>query len=574
MLRFFWGHYRSHVRSVLAAALATAVAAIAEGLTLVALVSLATRATDKGSSAAATLGPVGFHYDTLTLFLITGGLLVISAALRSVSLWLRARTVSHWERVHRVEAVHLMLDADYEHVAQLSPAELQGVVGLVSAASGGLMIIAKVVNAALSFVVLVSMAFVAAPLTALVLALVGGMLVVLQRPLGKLSREGGKKATTVGIESGRLVNAAAREGREIRLFGAQVAVLKRFRRTADEFAVLQRRLTMISGLAPLLYQTLGMLFVIAALGVALSFTSTNITVLGAVALLFIRSLSYGQQLSSAQQEYHQMVPSVERLDRELAELREARAEFGEETTGRISDIQLVGVSYRYPGAPHGDEALHGVTLEFSSPGVVGLAGKSGSGKSTLAQLLLRLRHATEGSMLVNGQPIDMYSARSWTEQVALVPQYPDLVRGTVRENIAFFREGFHDAEMRRVADSVGLDAFFSALPLGYDTELGEAGRDLSGGQLQRLGIARALVGNPSLLVLDEPTSALDLETEEWVQRAIHAASERALVIIISHRPSTLELCNRVIRLQDGHVVADDVTRPDSTVASSDAGRLS
>ena len=361
----------------------------------------------------------------------------------------------------------------------------------------------------------------------------------------------------MGIETGRLVHAAVSEGREIRLFGAQNSVLSRFRVAADEFAVVQRRLTMVNGLAPLIYQTLGMLFVISALGIALSVSSVDIAVLGAVALLFIRSLSYGQQMSSAQQEYHQTVPSVERLDRELMGLRDARASFGDEQTGRIEEIRLEEVSYRYPGNPDEGDALRDVTLVLRSPGVVGLAGRSGSGKSTLAQLLLRLRHASTGSILVNGRPIDEYASPSWTQQVVLVPQQPQLVRGTVRENIAFFRHGIGDSELRRVGEAVGLDEFFFSLPHGYDTVLGDTGRDLSGGQLQRLGIARALVGKPSLLVLDEPTSALDAETEEWVQRGIDAASKTALVVIISHRPTTLEICDRVIRLHEGRLVADE-----------------
>jgi ABC-type bacteriocin/lantibiotic exporter with double-glycine peptidase domain len=94
------------------------------------------------------------------------------------------------------------------------------------------------------------------------------------------------------------------------------------------------------------------------------------------------------------------------------------------------------------------------------------------------------------------------------------------------------------------------------LPQGYDTELGETGRELSGGQLQRLGIARALIGKPSLLVLDEPTSALDAESEAWVQRAIEEASRSALVVIISHRATTLEVCERVVRLDQGRIVDD------------------
>lgn len=570
MFRFFRDHYRTHTRGVVVSAIGTGIAAVAEGLMLVALVAMATRAAEgKGGVSFDTFG-VGNGLTTLELVLITGFLLVFSSALRVFSLWSRARTVASWEKIQRVRAIRLITEADYEHTAQLSPAELQGVVGLVSVASSGLMIIAKVINAAISFGVLVAMGFIAAPLTALGMAVVGGLLVVMQRPLGKLSRDGGRKLTALMIESGRLIDASAREGREVRIFGAQRSVQARFRVLADEYAVAQRRLTVMGGLAPQIYQTLGMLFVIAALGIALSVSSLDVAVLGAVALLFIRSLGYGQQLSGAQQEYHQMVPSVERLDDELDGLSRSIPTFGDEHTGRIREVQINEVGYRYPGQPDDDVALEDVKLLFETPGVIGLAGKSGSGKSTLAQLLLRLRHSTFGSILVNGHPIDSYSAESWTKQVALVPQYPQLIRGSLRENLTFFRDGISDDQLRRVAEAVGLDDFFMSLPNGYETELGESGRDLSGGQLQRLGIARALVGNPSLLVLDEPTSALDAETEQWVQRAIRTASEQALVVIISHRSSTLELCDRVVRLKGGRVVDDGMVATVTATFGPDA----
>ena len=565
MFRFVWQHYRTHVAGVVVAAVTTAVGAIAEGMSLVLLVPLAERATNTGGGAAQQLGPFDLEYSSGTLLVLTVGLILVATAFRVVSVWLRARTVLSWERGEEVRAVEALLEARYEHMASLSPAEVQGVVAHVRYATEGLNTTIKVTNAAISFVMLAGLAFVTSPVTAFVMAAVGLVLLAALRPLSRLSRRGGRKASDLEIEAGRLVNDAARDGREIRLYGVQGRVLERFRHVALAHSKAKGRLKVVKGLAPVVYQGLGLLFVVLALALVLNVGSFDAAALGAVALLFLRSLTYGQQVSDAQQTYAQVVGYAERLDEEIDALTDARDDFGDMPLGRVERITLRHAWYRYPGSP--DDTLRDIDVELRAPAVVGLVGPSGSGKTTLANLLLRLRRPTAGHALVNERDITTYSRESWTHQVALVPQHPQLVRGSVRDNIAFFRGRISDEDVGRVAVAVGLHDLFTSLPDGYDTELGETNRELSVGQLQRLGIARALVGNPSLLVLDEPTSALDAESEAWVQRAIRDVSRNALVVIITHRATTLEVCDHVVRLRDGQVVdASQVAR----VATRDA----
>lgn len=554
MFRFAWRHYRSHVLGVMVAAVTTAIGAIAEGLSLVLLVPLAERATSGDANAVSDLGPLSLDYSSGSLLILTVVLVAVATTFRITAVWLRARTVLSWERSEEVKAVEALLDVRYEHLAGLSPAELQAVVAHVRYATEGLNTTIKVTNAAISFLMLAGLAFVTSPITALVMAAVGVVLLTALRPLTRLSRRGGRKASGLEVEAGRLVNDAARGGREIRLYGVQARVLDRYRDVVTEHAKAKRRLKVAHGLAPAAYQGLGLLFIVLALALVLNVGSFDATALGAVALLFLRSLTYGQQASDAQQAFAQVVAYAERLDRELEALSAARDDFGDEPLERVEFIALERACYRYPDEVNDEDTLRDVDLELRSPGVVGLVGPSGSGKSTLAQLLLRLRHPTAGTVMVNGRDNTRYSRESWTHQVALVPQHPQLVRGSVRDNIAYFRDRIDDDDISRVAVAVGLHDLFRGLADGYDTELGETNRELSVGQLQRLGIARALVGNPSLLVLDEPTSALDAESEAWVQRAIRDVGEKSLVVIITHRATTLEVCDQVVRLDNGRVV--------------------
>ena len=209
------------------------------------------------------------------------------------------------------------------------------------------------------------------------------------------------------------------------------------------------------------------------------------------------------------------------------------------------------MTYRYPGT--GNPALSGLSLDLRPGRIVGIAGPSGSGKSTLAQILLRLRWPTTGEYIVNGMPANEYAVASWNRLVSHVPQHPGLLHGSLAENVSFFNNSISRSQVAAVLREVGLQELVDSLPGGLDAVLGPTGRSLSGGQVQRLGIARALVRNPALVVLDEPTSALDMNAERIIGEALTALRGRSdvLVIVIAHRPSTLELCDEIVMLDAG-----------------------
>ncbi|RPH53416.1 MAG: ATP-binding cassette domain-containing protein, partial [Acidobacteria bacterium] len=204
-----------------------------------------------------------------------------------------------------------------------------------------------------------------------------------------------------------------------------------------------------------------------------------------------------------------------------------------------------------------EPALSKLSLDLRPGTIVGLAGPSGSGKSTLAQILLRVRWPTSGEYLINGRSAGRYSSASWTRLVSHVPQQPRLLHGSLVENVSFLDESITRDQVARALKAVGLEELTDLLAGGLDAELGPTGRSLSGGQVQRLGIARALVREPRLVILDEPTSALDVNAERIVGDALGALRGRSdvLIVIIAHRPSTLALCDEFLVLQDGHVVA-------------------
>jgi ABC-type multidrug transport system fused ATPase/permease subunit len=202
-------------------------------------------------------------------------------------------------------------------------------------------------------------------------------------------------------------------------------------------------------------------------------------------------------------------------------------------------------------------SLSSLSIVIQQGESVGLIGSSGSGKSTLVDIILGLLPPSNGQVKVNGQDIQG-NLRAWQDQIGYVAQSIYLTDDTLRHNVAFGLpdEEIDEAAVHRAIKQAQLEEFIASQPDGLETIVGERGIKLSGGQRQRIGIARALYHDPSVLVLDEATSALDSETEKGVMQAITALKGSKTIIMVAHRLSTIEHCDRLYRLEQGRVVAE------------------
>jgi len=217
------------------------------------------------------------------------------------------------------------------------------------------------------------------------------------------------------------------------------------------------------------------------------------------------------------------------------------------------EIAFRRVAFGYdPAVP----VLHGVTFTISPGQMVGIVGPTGSGKSTVVSLIPRFRDPDTGSITIDGVDIRDYKLRGLRSQIGFVLQDTVLLRGTVRDNIAFGRPDATEDEIIEAAKLANAHEFITRMPQGYDSPVGERGTTLSGGQRQRIGIARALIRDNPILILDEPTAALDAESEHLVIEAMERLMTGRTVIIIAHRLSTLRSADKIIVIQDG-VVAEE-----------------
>jgi ABC-type multidrug transport system fused ATPase/permease subunit len=227
-----------------------------------------------------------------------------------------------------------------------------------------------------------------------------------------------------------------------------------------------------------------------------------------------------------------------------------RPKTGSHRISTIDEVHLEAVGFEFePGRP----LLSDVHVTIKGREAIGVTGASGEGKTTLIELVLGLREPTKGAVSVNGWDVRDLDPGSWSSAVAVVPQQNHLIFGSIADNIRFFRPRFDDAEVVRAARQAHLHDEIELMPDGYDTLVGLGARDLSGGQRQRLGIARALLARPSMLVLDEPTSALDSRSSEFVQSTLRSIRHETTLLIVAHRPETLALCDRVLAVDDGTV---------------------
>lgn len=279
---------------------------------------------------------------------------------------------------------------------------------------------------------------------------------------------------------------------------------------------------------------------------------------GTVVLSFVAAASFSstQSLTMVVSSLLETYAAAERL----FQIEDTQPQVTEPThpkaCGPIREICFDQVGFSYGGNP----VLRDFSLTLSGREKVGVMGESGVGKSTVLRLLLRFWNPQQGQITVNGIPIQEISLNELRRRIALLEQETFLTSGTLGENIALGKPDAAREEIREAARKAGLADFIETLPQGYDTPMGEMGARLSGGERQRVGIARVLLLNPDVIVMDEPTSSLDVLHEKELLQTLEEACRDKLLLLVSHRPSTLTGCGRIVRLEQGRAVEQNVRR--------------
>lgn len=549
-----WRHLADERRAVLLLAVVAVVAAQAESAALVLIALIADAVARDGSSVHVGLGDIAADPSVAMACVLAVGSVLVAALLIFTSGRLVARARARLEREMRDRVVLSYARADWEFQSGQRGDRIQARLRMMDARARVFTGLIGWARGLATLIVFIVVAAVMSPVAAVLILASGSLLSLAVLPIRRWTIRLGRQMANADVTLTEEFSDALNQGADVHVFGAWSTFIRRFTARSQYLQAMRVRVAQLQQLLPVVYQYGAFLLIILVL-IAASWSGSGgeIGRFAASALLLLRSVQYGQMLQLALHDMAASVPRLELMESELI-VPSPKVTPGDRSLERIESIQLREVYYLYPGSAQ--FALNGVSLDLRPGSIVGLAGPSGSGKTTLAQILLRLRWPTSGQYLVNGRSSEEYSTESWNRIASHLPQQPHLLHGTLAENVTYFDPSIPSETVIAALAAVGLDGLLESLPDGLDTQLGPAVRNLSGGQVQRLGIARALVRTPRLVVLDEPTSALDVNSERIVGEALSALRGRdVLVVVIAHRPSTLALCDEIVVLQAGRVTA-------------------
>lgn len=417
-------------------------------------------------------------------------------------------------------------------------------------AQGTLHATAVVINGLMLAVMLV-VAIVVGPATTLVVIGAGVVVLVALRPLNRLGQRRGHAMSEAQFRYAEGVHQVVHLSEEARVFGVTAVQRQNhdcLARAAGDGLLSAQFVGRAAGSS---FQSAVMVLVLAGVAALQALHVSNLAALGVVVLLLVRGSTYAQQLFGSMHWLRQLVPYLDRVDDARRRYRSAAVVRGKAELSGVPALAFERISFAYvSGVP----VLRNVSFEIRPGEMVGFAGPTGAGKSTIIQILLGLRTPDTGRYQIDGSPSAEVDAPSWARLFAYLPQEPRLMRGTVAENIRFFRD-LDDEAVERAARLAHIHEEIVSWPNGYATVVGQRADAVSGGQRQRIGLARALAGSPRVLVLDEPTSALDTRSEQLIHQSLTAARGAITIIVVAHRLSTLHLCDRVIVVTGGRVEA-------------------
>ncbi|HSX02807.1 MAG TPA: ABC transporter ATP-binding protein [Candidatus Saccharimonadia bacterium] len=341
----------------------------------------------------------------------------------------------------------------------------------------------------------------------------------------------------------------------IRSFGAEPQVYQTFRRLADDWQRLGLTRFRFGRLMRMLRELLQALVLTAAVGLTFLQVMHGQATPGDIILVLLlvnQIAGYIRPLAMLTQQTSELEVTLERtvelLDMQPTVIDDADARPLEQ----LESIEFRGVSFHYP--EHKALVLNKVSFKLMAGQTLALVGPSGVGKTTITKLLLRFYEPTAGQILINDRPVSTFTQASIRQHLGMVMQDVALFNETVAENLRFARPDASDQQLRAAAQAAHADAFIAKLADGYGTMVGERGVKLSGGEKQRVAVARAILRDPQLIVLDEATSALDSESEHHVQAGLQRLMRGRTAIVIAHRLSTVRQADQILVLQRGRVI--------------------
>jgi len=448
------------------------------------------------------------------------------------------------------------INADYRFFLDHKQGEIVYRIYTAPGSVGGILrLIPQLLTEILKILIIVAILFsISFPVTCVVIA-IGGIFYFFTRDISrKISYLLGKGRMEACERQNVLINEMISGIKQIKVFLGEKRWVSGFYRAMDRYFTLAKKDVMWINMPVSALE----IFALTALAMFLIFVrkfsphnlTSNLPLLGVFAYSFQRVMPSLSLITNLKMQIMGGLPILETLYSVINE-KMSRLKDGAEVMEEFNDtIKFQSVFFSYPAR---SEALKDVSISLEKKKCTAIVGPSGSGKTTMVNLLIRLFDPTEGAILVDGVDIRDYKRESWLEKIGFVSQDTFIFHASVRDNIAFGFEGAKDEDILSVAKMANAHEFILNLSEGYDTVVGERGMKLSGGEQQRIAIARAILRKPQILIFDEATSALDNVSQSLIQAAIQRIAKEHTVILIAHRLSTIVNADKIVVLDAGAI---------------------
>lgn len=533
-------------------ALSSALSTVIAFTDSLALAGLAIRLTSGLTDAIGSSGLMGRIESAVSSLPVIVALVFTTLSLNLATTIVRERATARWDAQRRLDLIRAFRRADFPKQAGYSGAGLSTSVEQIGRASSSIGAIVGLINSSIRTAVYLGVAVVTSWQVSLICVATGSVMVLALRGLTRATRRMHVRMSRRLIRVGEEIGEMAGSARELHTLNRWDDT-ERF--LAKDIGVLEHikfRSATLAGLVGPVYWTGTLLVGVAVAAWAGRDLGTATSGLAASGLLLIRSLTAAQAAQTMYQSFNDARPYVDRVRTIIADLRRAERTSSEDEVPAGSHLVVEGADLTYGR----DVVVPDLDLDLTGPGGIAIVGPSGSGKSTTLLALSGLSSPDKGTVSVNGIPLDLLRGDELGATIGLLPQDPKLLRGSLRSNLVRPEVERTDEQLWSAIEAVGLTETVRGFEGHMDASVGRSAEGFSGGELQRLGLARLLVNQPDVWLVDEPTSALDRSNSERVLDLLARAMAEQLVVVVTHRPELLHHCKRIVFMENGRVVDD------------------